>query len=310
MKNINQQKTEVVVVGSIALDTITTPAAMRRDVLGGSVSFACVAASFFANVGMVGIVGTDFPEKYIRLLRRFGIDLSGLQREQGRTFRWSGVYEQDMDNRRTISTDLNVFAGFSPELPESYREAPFLFLANIAPDLQLKVLSQARSPRFTAADTMDLWIRTARDPLMEVISKVDMLLLNDSEARELSGESHLVKAAARLLEQGPRYVAIKKGQHGCMVLSEGDVFLMPAYPVPEVHDPTGAGDAFAGGMIGFLASSGRLNTAGVRRAMAAGTVAASFAVESFGLEKLARISRADIKQRGSEFMRMIRMPAA
>lgn len=298
----------LVVVGSVALDNVATPAEERRDVLGGSVSYACAAASPFTRAGMVGVAGSDFPKECVKLLGEFGIDMRGLQEVEGKTFRWSGVYERDMNTRRTLSTELNVFASFSPELPEAYRESPFLFLANINPGLQLDVLQQVRSPRFVAADTMDLWIKTAREPLMKLISGVDMLLLNDGEARELTGEEHLVKAAGCLLEMGPRYVVIKKGEHGGMLFSRESVFLLPAYPVEEVRDPTGAGDAFAGALVGYLSRAPRASAGAVRRAMAAGTVLASFAVESFGLEKLAGIKRSDIESRMRKFLGMIRVP--
>ncbi len=297
----------LVVVGSLALDTIATPAATRRDVLGGSVSYACAAASFFTRPGMVAVVGTDFPEAGVERFRQLGIDLQGLHQVAGKTFRWSGVYEQDMNVRRTLSTELNVFADFSPELPEAYRRSPFLFLANIAPALQLQVLAQVHKPRFVAADTMDLWIETARDQLRQLISKVDLLLINDSEARHLTGKVHLVQAARQVLEWGPRYVIVKKGEHGSMLFSKSGLVLIAAYPVADVQDPTGAGDSFAGGFMGCLAASGKPTLAAVRRAMAVGTVVASFAVESFGLDRLAELTRADIGARTADFRRMIRI---
>ena len=319
----DEKQVNLVVVGSIALDTIATPLAVKNDILGGSVSYACVSASFFTKTGMVGVVGSDFPESCVSLLKAFNVDFQGLQRAEGKTFRWSGVYERDMNTRRTLSTDLNVFASFSPELPTAYRESPFLFLANIAPELQLVVLDQVRSPRFIAADTMDLWIRTAREPLLKLISRVHLLLINDSEARELTGEEHLGKAAQQVLGMGPTYVVIKKGEHGCMLFSRKSVFLLPAYPVDEVHDPTGAGDAFAGAMIGYLSGfvrnsphhaghwdrhgPTRITIASIRRAMVYGTVTASFAVEAFGLDRLVSLERADIDARESQFERMIRL---
>jgi sugar/nucleoside kinase (ribokinase family) len=297
----------LVVVGSLALDSIATPVETRKDVLGGSVSYACAAASFFTKAGMVAIAGDDFPAAGLEQFRKFGIDLQGLHKVAGKTFRWSGVYERNMNNRRTLSTDLNVFADFSPELPAAYRRSPFLFLANIAPALQLQVLSQIHKPRFVAADTMDLWIKTAREPLLKLISKIDLLLINDSEARELTGKEHLVQAAQQVLDWGPSYVIVKKGEHGSMLFSKSGPILAPAYPVDEVNDPTGAGDSFAGGFMGCLAVSGKLTQAAVRRAMAVGTVTASFAVESFGLDRLAEITRADIDARDAEFLKMIKI---
>lgn len=296
----------LVVVGSIGLDTIETPTSTRHDILGGSASYASAAASFFARTGMVGVVGSDFPVRFRTAFRSFHIDQCGLQVAAGKTFRWSGVYECNMNNRRTLSTELNVFADFAPELPPAYRESPFLFLANIAPDLQLRVLAQMRAPRFVAADTMDLWLKTERAALLQVIRRVDLLLLNDSEARELTGEEHLVQAARRVLTFGPRYVVIKKGEHGSLLFSKHGLVLVPAYPVDEVQDPTGAGDSFAGGMMGVLARAPRITPGTVRRAMVYGAMTASFTVEAFSLEKLQAIRRADIEARVRKFMRMIR----
>jgi sugar/nucleoside kinase (ribokinase family) len=286
-----------VVVGSIGLDTIETPVTRRAEVLGGSVSYACSAARFFTRVGMVGVVGTDFPVGYRRLYRRLGIDTAGLQIVEGRTFRWSGVYEPDFINRRTLSTELNVFADFLPELPATFREAPMVLLGNIAPALQLHVLDQMRAVRFVAADTMDLWIRTARDELDSVISRVDLLTLNDSEARLLTGLHNLKAAAASIRRMGPRYVVIKKGEHGAMLAYAGGISLIPAFPVDGLCDPTGAGDAFAGAMMGWLAGRGRIGSVEVSRAMVAGSVVASFAVESFGLDGLVRLDSRRIEAR-------------
>ena len=300
------ESVQVVMVGSVGIDTIETPLARRTDLLGGSLSHACPAASFFAKVGMVGVIGEDFPEKYLRLYRRFGIDLAGLRRVSGRTFRWSGVYEADMINRRTLLTELNVFADFSPELPASYRDAPFLLLGNISPALQLHVLSQARRPKFVVADTMDLWINTARAPLMDLIGKVHMLTLNDGEARLLTGAHNLKACAAKLMKWGPRFVVIKKGEHGAMLFSPSGVFLVPAYPVDDVVDPTGAGDAFAGGFMGRLAQRGAISERAVRDALLCGSVVASFGVEEFSVEGLRRLTTARIARRQAELKRMTR----
>lgn len=299
---------ELVVVGSIGLDTIETPWARHEEILGGSVSYACAGASFFAPVGMVGVVGTDFPAHCEALYRKFGIDLRGLQKAEGKTFRWSGVYEADMNNRRTLLTELNVFASFMPQLPEDYRRAPFLFLANISPALQLHVLSQVNSPKFVAADTMDLWINTARGPLMEVIAAVDMITLNDSEARLLAGEHNLVKAAKKIMGWGPEYVVIKKGEHGAMLFSPGGVFVVPAFPLEAVHDPTGAGDTFAGGFMGALTELGRVDHLSIRRAMAYGSVVASFGVEAFSLERLQKLNRTEIEHRFNAFADLTHLP--
>jgi len=295
---------KLVVVGSIGLDTIETPAERREDVLGGSVSYACAAASFFTTAGMVGVVGDDFPAAHRRVYERFGIDLAGLQQVPGRTFRWSGVYETDMNTRRTLSTELNVFADFSPDLPAHYRGSPFYFLANISPELQLHVLAQASNPLFVAADTMDLWIETARTPLLELIAKVNMLTLNDSEARQLTGEQNLVRAAERLLELGPDYIAVKKGEHGCILFSAAGICVIPAFPLAAFSDPTGAGDTFAGGFMGCLAREGAVRDASVRRALAYGSVVASFGVQAFGLDRLLALEPDEIEQRLDAFRRM------
>ena len=292
------------VVGSIGLDTIETPDAKKEDILGGSVSYACAGASFFSPTGMVGVVGTDFPEPCMDVYRQFGIDLEGLQKAHGKTFRWSGVYEQDMNNRRTLATELNVFGKFMPELPGDYAKAPFLFLANISPELQLHVLSQAKSPRFVAADTMDLWINIALKPLREVISAVDLLTLNESEARLLSGENNLVKAAKKILGWGPKYVIVKKGEHGAMLFSATGIFVVPAYPLEVVHDPTGAGDTFAGGFMGALSEGGDVSEGAIRKAMGYGSVVASFGVEDFSLDRLQKLSRREIDHRVEAFRKL------
>jgi len=302
-----QTEVRLVAVGSIGLDTIETPQERKEDLLGGSLSYACSAASFFTKVGMVGIVGDDFPEAYLEGYRRFGIDLRGLVRVPGRTFRWSGVYDQDMINRRTLSTELNVFETFSPGIPEAYRAAPFLLLGNISPELQLKVLSQMRRPRFVVADTMDLWINIAREALMGVIARVDMLTLNDSEARLLTEQHNLRQCAEQILGWGPKYVVIKKGEHGAMLVSRAGVFLLPAYPVERVRDPTGAGDSFAGGMLGVLARGGKVDERAVRAALLTGAVVASFGVEAFSLERLQTLTRRQIEKRLAELKKMTRI---
>lgn len=295
---------QLVIVGSIGIDTIETPRAKKPDILGGSVSYACAAASFFTDTGMVGVVGTDFPSEFMEVYRGFKIDLAGLQTKEGKTFRWSGVYEQDMNNRRTLSTDLNVFAEFMPALPDSYRQAPFLFLGNISPELQLHVLTQAKGARFTAADTMDLWIRIARPALMEVIASVDLLTLNESEARYLTSENSLIKAASLILGWGPRYVIIKKGEHGAMLFSKSGIFVVPAFPLEVVNDPTGAGDSFAGGLMGSLSEAGEVTEASLRKAIALGSVVASFGVEDYSLDRLRSLTRREIQHRFEQFQRL------
>ena len=295
----------VVIVGSIGLDDIETPFDKKKQLLGGSVSYACAAASFFSKTGMVGIVGDDFPAQYLELYKNCGINLDGLQQVEGKTFAWSGVYDADMINRETISTDLNVFETFMPELPATYRKAPFLLLGNIAPELQLHVLAESDNPEFVIADTMDLWINIARDSLMELIGKIDMLTLNDSEARLLTGKYHLRQCAETILSWGPKYVIIKKGEHGAMLFSENSIFIIPAYPVKAVVDPTGAGDSFAGGLIGHLATLGEVNDANIRSAMLYGSIVASFGVEEFSLDKLVKLDKVSIDERCNEFKDML-----
>ena len=256
---------------------------------------------------MVGVVGTDFPKQHIDLYKHFRIDLDGLETVPGETFRWTGVYEANMDNRRTICTELNVFASFLPKLPPSYRKSPFLFLANIQPCLQLHVLDQIEKPRFVVVDTMDLWINTAKDVLLEVIQRVDMLTLNESEARHLSGEQTLLKAARVLLGLGPKYVLIKKGEHGSILFSTDGVFLMPAYPLEDVQDPTGAGDTFAGGLMGALAAGGKVSETAIRKAMVYGSVVASFGVEAFSLDRLKTLTLDEIEARAGLFRDMMQV---
>ena len=296
----------VVIVGSIALDTVQTPVETHADMLGGSASYASVAASFFAPVKLVGVVGTDFPAKFTRLLRKRGIDLAGLQVAEGKTFRWSGVYEWDYNTRRTLSVALNVFERFNPTLPADYATAPFVMLGNIHPSLQHRVLDQMRRPKFILADTMDLWIENAKPDLLKLLRRVDALCLNDSEARQLTGQTSLIKAGRALLRMGPKFAVIKKGEHGALLFSKGDFFSAPAYPLEDIHDPTGAGDCFAGALIGYVARAGRATSAVLRRAIVHGSVVASYNVESFSLNRLERLRPADIARRYAEFIHLSR----
>lgn len=298
----------IVIVGSVGIDTIETPTDRRVGILGGSASYACVAASYFAKTGMVGVVGTDFPKAYSKLFTSSGVDIAGLQVVSGETFRWSGVYEQNMDHRRTISTELGVFASFSPELPESYRASPYVFLANIHPALQLHVLAQTKKPKFVLLDTMDLWINTARDTLTEVMKKVTMITINESEARHYTGEHTLIKAARKLLSHGPKFVVIKRGENGSMLFTKKNISLIPAYPLENLTDPTGAGDTFAGAFIGSLAENDLLTEHAVRSAMVYGSVVASFGCEGFSLDRLKKLSRREIEKRASLFRKMAHVP--
>src|SRR5213082_3036460 len=248
----------LLIVGSIALDTVKTPVEEHSNLLGGSASYAALGASFFSPVRLVGVVGNDFPESEFDFWKSRKIDIDGVQRANGKTFRWSGEYAWDLNTRETRSVALNVFETFKPALPEAYRQTDFVLLANIAPSLQSHVLDQMKRPRFVVADTMDLWIETTRSDLDALLQRVDLLILNDSEARELTKETSLIKAGRKIRKSGPRYVAIKKGEHGALLFGDDQFFSCGAYPLEDIHDPTGAGDTFAGGMAGYLASvSGR-----------------------------------------------------
>lgn len=299
----------LVVVGSTGIDTIETVHERHENLLGGAASYACAAASFFSSTGMVGVVGTDFPKAHHELYQRLGIDIEGLQVQEGKTFYWAGRYHENMDRRDTLVTELNVFADFMPHLPDAYRTAPYILLANIAPSLQLHVLDQVDKPEFVAADTMNLWIDTARDELLELIGRVDLMTMNESEAEQLTDCRNLALAADWILERGPKYVLIKKGEHGCMFFSRDDVFILPAYPLREVADPTGAGDSFAGAMMGYIASKGNVSDDVLRRAFLYGSTLATFTVEAFGLRRLAALSSSDIDNRVADYERAITVPA-
>jgi len=296
---------QLIAVGSIGIDTVETPVEKRVDILGGSATFACIASSFFTKTGMIGVVGTDFPETYRKAYVDAGIDLEGLQVEGGQTFRWSGVYEQNMDVRRTLSTDLNVLEHFSPEMPEAYKQSPYLFLGNISPELQLHVLDQISEAQFIMADTMDLWINITRPKLVELIERVTLLTINESEARELTGKHSLIQSAYEIMEMGPEYILLKKGEHGSMLFSKDNVFLLPAFPLADVCDPTGAGDTFAGAFMGALAAGGTADEAGLRNAMIYGSVVASFGVQDFSIEGLEKLTREDIETRADQYRNML-----
>src|SRR5881392_141259 len=296
----------VLIVGSIALDTVKTPVEEHADLMGGSATYAAISASFFSPVKLVGIVGDDFPESEFDFWKSRQIDASGVQRVTGKTFRWSGEYAWDMNTRETRSVALNVVEHFRPELPENYRETDFVLLANIAPALQSHVLDQMKHPRFVVADTMDLWIETARPHLDALLQRVNLLILNDSEAREITKETSLIKAGRRIRKMGPMYVAIKKGEHGALLFGEGDQFFScGAYPLEDIHDPTGAGDTFAGGMAGYLAGTVKnVQFNDLRKAIIHGSVLASFCVEAFSLQRLRNLSMEEVAKRYETFKLM------
>jgi sugar/nucleoside kinase (ribokinase family) len=296
----------VLIVGSTALDSIRTPKADNPRLLGGSASHASVAASFFGPVRLVGVVGHDFPKKYVQLYRRHRIDLEGLQMLPGKTFHWSGEYEVNMNNRRTLRTELGVFETFTPTLPKSYQDSPFVLLANIAPGLQHHVLNQMQRPKFVVADTMDLWLNIALPDLVKLIRRLDGFVLNDSEAHQLTKEDNVFAAIRKIHKLGPKYVVIKKGSHGSILSGPRGFFICPAYPLSKVVDPTGAGDSFVGGMMGYLAAARGPIDENIRRAMICGSVVASFCCEGFGLMQTTRVKRSEIDRRVKELERLTR----
>lgn len=294
----------ILVVGTVAFDSIETPYGSAERVLGGSASYFAVAASFFSPVKIVGIIGQDFPAEYLEIFSRRGIDLEGLQREQGDTFHWRGRYHEDLNVRDTVELHLNVLTKFAPRLPESYRNAEYVFLGNIDPMIQIEVLDQMQSMRMIACDTMDHWIQGSNRELRKVLARIEILVINDSEARLLSGEHNIVRAARSILRMGPKVVLIKRGEYGVLQFSDSSVFATPAYPLEEVFDPTGAGDSFAGGFLGHLARSWDGSEGGLRRAIVYGSVVASFTVEDFGLKRLAALSVDEIEERYRRFIEL------
>jgi len=300
----------LIVVGSLGLDTLETPFDRAERVLGGSAAYFALAAKLYTDVGIVAVVGDDFPEAHVDLLAGKGIDLSGLQREPGETFFWAGRYHYDMNARDTLETRLGVFADFRPTLPDSYRDAPYVFLANILPSLQISVQEQVRRPRLVVLDSMNLWIETQKDRLIEAMRRSNVMTINDEEARQYAGTFSLRAAARTIMEQGPRAVIIKKGEHGVILISEQGVFGAPALLLEDVKDPTGAGDSFAGGFLGYLSETGDTSFTGVKRALIHGTAVASFTVEALGAERLATLTREEVEARYSEFIEFTSFEAA
>lgn len=294
----------ILVVGSVAFDTVETPFGKAEKVLGGSASFFSVAASFFVPVNLVGVVGSDFGDKELAAFRDRPIDTAGLERMDGKTFHWQGKYSYDLNARDTICTDLNVFEFFKPKIPEAYRKSEFVFLGNIDPVLQLEVLEQVEKPKVVACDTMNFWIQGKGEELRRTLSKVDVLLLNDAELRQLSGEWNVVKAARAVRALGPRTLIVKKGEHGVLMFGEESSFAAPAYPLEAVFDPTGAGDTFAGGFLGYLAAAEHAGDEALRRAVIMGSTLASFCVEAFSLDRLLRLTRKEIDERFRLFKRL------
>lgn len=296
----------LLIVGSVAYDSVRTPFGEVTEALGGAASYASVSASFFSPVRLVGVVGEDFAESHVAALGKRNVDLAGLQRVPGKTFRWSGYYEFDLNQAHTTATELNVFQDFRPHLPETYRDSEYVFLANIDPRLQLSVLDQVRHPKLVACDTMNFWIEGARDIVLEVLARCDLALMNEAEARELCQEPNLIAAGRKILDYGPGVVIIKKGEHGAIMLSRESHFSAPGYPLEELKDPTGAGDTFAGGLMGYLARDGAVDDEVLRRAIIAGTVMASFTVEDFSLNRLFSLTSEEVSERYHEIIAMTR----
>ncbi len=294
----------VLVVGTVAFDSIETPFGSAERILGGSASYFALGANFFAPVRVVGVIGQDFPEEYMELLTKRKIDIEGIKREKGDTFHWRGRYHEDINVRDTLELHLNVLSGFVPQIPERYRDAEYVFLGNIDPVMQLEVLNQIRRMRLVACDTMDHWIRESAGELRKVLKRIEVLVINDSEARLLSGYHNIVRAARAILKMGPKAVLIKRGEYGVLQFSDSSVFATPAYPLEEVFDPTGAGDSFAGGFLGQLARSGDHSQGGIRRAIVYGSVVASFTVEDFGVKRLTAASLPDIEERYQRFVQL------
>lgn len=294
----------LLVVGSVAFDSVKTPFGQAENVLGGSATYFSTSASFFTNVSLVAVVGEDFPEEHVEFLKSRKIDLTGLERAAGKTFRWKGEYGYALNEAKTLDTQLNVFQSFNPKLPHSYRDHKVVFLANIDPDLQREVLSQVKKPKLVACDTMNFWIGGKKAALIKTLELVDILIINDGEARELSGETNLVKAAQVIKAFGPKILIIKRGEYGVLLFNQQGIFAAPAYPLESVFDPTGAGDTFAGGFMGYLAKTMKFDDGNIRKAIIFGSVMASYNVEDFSLNRLKRLKYGEIEQRYSEFRKL------
>jgi len=299
----------VLVVGSVALDSVETPFGKAEEALGGSGTFFSASASHFTPVRLVGVVGDDYPIDKLKVLAERGVDLTGVEKADGESFRWRGRYRHDLNSAETLETRLGVFSHFRPKIPEQFKKTPYVFLANIDPRLQLEVLRQVEQPKLVACDTMNFWIESRRSDLMLLLPHVNILLLNDAEARQLTECANLVKAARWIMERGPGHVIIKKGEHGAFMFTRESIFFAPAYPLEDVFDPTGAGDAFAGGFMGYLAKTGKLDDAHLRRAVVYGSTMGSFAVERFSIERLLEISTRDIASRLGAFGRLVAFEA-
>ena len=299
----------ILVVGSVAIDSVETPFGVGENVLGGSATYFSTSASFFTDVNLVGVIGDDFPQEHIDFLQSRNIDLRGLVRESGKTFHWKGRYGYDLNEAQTLDTQLNVFQTFRPQIPVEYADAEYLILANIDPALQLEVLSQVKNPRVIACDTMNFWTSSKPEVLKKVIEKVDFFIINEGEARQLTGEVNLVKAARAILGMGAKNLIIKRGEYGVLLFTGNSIFTAPAYPLEKVFDPTGAGDTFAGGFMGYLANTGNISEDGIRQAIIYGSVMASFNVEDFSLDRLRTLQYSEIEERYRNFKKMTHFEA-
>ncbi|PIV39649.1 MAG: sugar kinase [Candidatus Omnitrophica bacterium CG02_land_8_20_14_3_00__42_8] len=298
---------EILVIGSVALDTITSPSGYSKEILGGSATYFSISASFFAPVNLVATVGMDFPEKHKKTIKSFGVNLEGLEVKEGRTFRWEGSYVKDLNCAETIETQLNVFAEFKPLLPKRYEKSKYVFLANIDPDLQIFILKKIAGKRFIGCDSMNHWIKNKNKPLKNMIKKTSIIFLNDLEAKMLSGESNMLKAGRHLLSLGPKFAVVKRGEYGAILFSKDFVFMAPAYLLEDVKDPTGAGDTFAGGFMGYLAKMDKISEGTMKNALIWGSVMASFAVQDFSINRFLKITKKDVNKRYKTFVRVQRL---
>ncbi|HKZ46272.1 MAG TPA: PfkB family carbohydrate kinase [Thermodesulfobacteriota bacterium] len=294
----------ILVVGSVAFDSVETPFGKADNVLGGSATYFSTAASYFSEVKLVAVVGEDFPDEHIDFLKSKGVDVDGLKKMQGKTFRWKGRYDYDLNEAHTLATHLNVFEKFQPEVPEAYRKSSYVFLANIDPDIQWNVLEQVKKPKFVACDTMNFWIEGKPEALKRLLSKVDLFVLNEGEAREFAKEPNLIKASKKILSYGPKTVIIKRGEYGALMFNGGAIFSAPAYPLESIFDPTGAGDSFAGGLMGYLANTDDTSESNIRQAIIFGSVMASFNVEDFSLNRLKTLTLKEIQERYRQFKQL------
>ena len=294
----------ILVVGSVAFDSVETPFGKADNVLGGSATYFSTAASYFSEVKLVAVVGEDFPDEHIDFLKSKGVDVDGLKKMQGKTFRWEGRYDYDLNEAHTLATHLNVFEKFQPEVPEAYRKSSYVFLANIDPDIQWNVLEQVKKPKFVACDTMNFWIEGKPEALKRLLSKVDLFVLNEGEAREFAEEPNLIKASKKILSYGPKTVIIKRGEYGALMFNGGTIFSAPAYPLESIFDPTGAGDSFAGGLMGYLANTDDTSESNIRQAIIFGSVMASFNVEDFSLNRLKTLTLKEIQERYRQFKQL------